>query len=91
MNNTAKFLLSTITATEIAECKFLPDAHGETFDRILGCVAKADGSYCRVKVMKTGVVRQSYANKDMTYCDPKISTGRAKAVLALVRNVGFAI
>lgn len=76
--------LSDYTAKQIAsEFTFKLDAFGETFDRFLGTVShKTTGACYRVKIMKTGVVRAVHSTVD-SYCDPKLSSGRAKAVLSL--------
>lgn len=83
MNKTTK--LSSYTAKEIAtEFEFIPDAFGETFDRFLGFVIhKTTRTHYRVKLMKSGDVREVYSTSDLTYCDPKLSPARARAVLAL--------
>ena len=82
MNTTSR--LSDYTAKQIAsEFTFALDAFGESSDRFLGSVShKTTGAYYRVKIMKTGVVRAVHSTVD-SYCDPKLSTGRAKAVLSL--------
>ena len=82
MNKTTK--LSSYTAKEIAtEFSFALDAFGESFDRFLGTVThKTTGEAFRVKIMKTGVVRETYSTL-YSYCDPKLSPARASAVLSL--------
>lgn len=87
MQHTTKFpaRLSEFTAHQIAtEFEFIPDAFGETFDRFLGFVIhKTTRTHYRVKLMKSGDVRAVHTTPDLTYCDPKLSSGRAKAVLSL--------
>jgi hypothetical protein len=82
MNKTTK--LSSYTAKEIAnDFSFAIDAFGESSDRFLGTVThKKTGEAFRVKIMKTGVVRETYSTP-YSYCDPKLSPARASAVLAL--------
>ena len=82
MNTTTR--LSDYTAKQIAsEFTYKLDAFGESSDRYSGIVThKTTGAYYRVKIMKTGVVRAVHSTVDC-YCDPKLSTGRAKAVLSL--------
>ena len=83
MNKTTK--LSSYTAKEIAtDFSFALDPFGESFDRFLGTVThKTTGEAFGVTILKTGVVCETYITHDLTYCDPKLSTGRAKAVLSL--------
>lgn len=80
---TAPDRLINYTAKQIEErFTFKLDAWGETFDRYTGVVQHKEFPEVRfrVKIMKTGDVRESFSAGPGHYRDPKLNKGRAQAV-----------
>lgn len=81
--------LSLFSTLEILEqFTFIPDVAGDLSDRILGRVVhkKHSSVSFRVKVMKGKADVRECFSRGITYCDPKLSDSRARAVRRLVEE-----